>query len=170
MIKDRIQEEINKQINEEMFSAYLYLAMSADFAAKNLPGFANWMYVQYQEEMTHTMKFYNYLIERGGKVELRAIAKPQQTWESPLAAFEAAYAHEQHITGRINQMMDVAIEERDHATQIMLQWFISEQVEEEANADEIVQQLKFIEGNKHAIYMLDRELAQRTFVDETTQE
>jgi len=167
VIKDRIQEEINKQINEEMFSAYLYLAMSADFAAKNLPGFANWMHIQYQEEMSHTMKFYNYLIERGGEVELRAIEKPQKNWETPLVAFEAAYAHEQHITGRINEMMDAAIEERDHATQIMLQWFVTEQVEEEANADEIVNKLKFIEGNKHAIYMLDREMAQRVFTDET---
>jgi ferritin len=163
MINERIQAEINKQINEEMYSAYLYLSMSAYFTSINLNGFANWMTVQSQEEMIHAMKFYNFLHERNGRVELDVLAKPTFEWESPLAAFEAAYKHEQHITGRINDMMEAAVEEKDHATQIFLQWFVTEQVEEEASALEVIDKLNFIGDSKHGLYMLDREMAQRAF-------
>jgi ferritin len=162
MIKDKIQQEINKQINEEFFSAYLYLSMAAHFKSVNLNGFANWMYIQYQEEIEHGMKFFNYLDERGGKVELEAIEKPQIDWESPLAAFEAAYKHEQHITDRINSMMELAIEEHDHATQSFLKWYVDEQVEEEASTEEIVEKLRLIGESKNGLFMLDRELGQRS--------
>lgn len=160
-MKERIAQEINMQINEEMFSAYLYLAMAADFEAKNLPGFAAWMMAQYQEEMEHAMKFYHYLNERGAKVEFREIAKPQASWNSPLEAFEASLKHEKHITGRIHTMMKAAIEEEDYATQIMLQWFVSEQVEEEASVDAVVEKLKLINNSPQGIYMLDKELGAR---------
>jgi len=161
MIEKKMQEEINKQINEELFAAYLYQSMAAYFAELNLNGFTNWMDKQVKEELEHARKFYDYLIERGGRVELEAIEKPQKEWESPLAAFEAAYGHEQHVTKRINHMMDVAEELKDRATLSMLQWFIDEQVEEEASTDEYVQMLKMIGKDNRGIFMVDRELAKR---------
>ncbi len=161
MIEKRMQDEINKQINEELFAAYLYQSMAAYFEDMNLKGFVNWMDKQAKEELEHARKFYDYLVERGGRVELEAIEKPQKEWDSPLAAFEGAYAHEQHVTQRINHMMDVAEELKDRATISMLQWFIDEQVEEEANADEYVQMLKMIGHENRGLFMVDRELAKR---------
>jgi ferritin len=163
MINEKIQEAINEQIKWELYSAYLYLSMSGQFASDNLPGFANWMRVQAQEEVAHAMKFYDFINERGGRIELRAVDGPPKTWDSPLAMFQEAYSHEQIVTGRINDLMDLAREIRDHASEIFLQWFVSEQVEEEASADEVVQELKRVQDNSGALFMLDRELGQRVF-------
>ena len=163
MLKERIEKALNDQINAEIFSAYLYLSMSASFSEMNFSGFAQWMKVQASEEMVHAMKIYDFVIERGGRVTLAQIDAPETTWESPLAAFEAALKHEQYITGRINDLVDIAIEEKDHASNIFLQWFVSEQVEEEASADEIVQKLKLVGNQGNAIFMLDRELGSRVF-------
>ncbi|MDG6226170.1 MAG: ferritin [Candidatus Thermoplasmatota archaeon] len=161
MIKKNIEKAINDQINEEMFSSYLYLSMAAHFESENLPGMAKWMRVQSQEETAHAMKFFDYLVSRGGNVNLKAIAQPEKQWKSPLAAFEAAYKHEQHITGCIEKMVDLAQKEKDHATYNMLQWFIDEQVEEEENADGIVQRLKMIKDNPGMLFMMDHNLGQR---------
>ncbi len=162
MIKEKIQKSINDQINAEMYSAYLYLAMEAYFQSENLEGFANWMRAQAQEEMVHAMKFYDYVIERGGRVTLDAIEKPDAEWDSPLAAFEAAYKHEQYVTSRINDMVDLAITENDHATRNFLQWYVDEQVEEEASADAIVQKLKMVQGAPGGMFMMDSELGKRS--------
>lgn len=161
MINKKVEEAINNQINAEMFSSYLYKAMSAYFADLNLTGMAAWMDVQAQEEMTHALKFYDYIIERGGRVKLMAIEEPAFEWGSPIEAFKAAYEHEQYITGRINDLTDLAIQEKDHATMIMLQWFVTEQVEEEASVSEIVGKMEMIADSKHGIYMLDKELGGR---------
>ena len=167
MIKEKIQDALNKQINAELYSSYLYLSMSAYFESINLKGFASWMRVQTQEELVHAMKFYDYLIERGGKVVLSSIESPPTEWSSPLAIFENAYQHEQKVTGLINDLVDLAIAEKDHATNIILQWFVSEQVEEEASADEVVQKIKLMGDARGGIFMLDRELAQRVFTPPT---
>lgn len=163
MLNEKIEKALNDQINEELFSAYLYLSMSAWFETINLKGFANWMNVQNQEEQFHAMKIFNFINERGGTVKLQAIKEPQISWKSPLDAFEAAYKHEQHITGRINDLVHLAMDEKDRATQIFLEWFVTEQVEEEAAADEIIQNLKLVGDQGQGIFMLDRELGQRTF-------
>jgi ferritin len=164
MISKKIEDALNNQIREEMFSAYLYLSMSAWFQTLNLKGFANWMMVQNQEEIVHATKIFNFISERNGTVKLQKIDQPQHEWKSPLEAFEAAYKHEQHITGCINDLVHLAVEERDRATQVFLDWFVNEQVEEEANADDIVQNLKLVDNNGHGILMLDREFGQRVFV------
>jgi len=163
MISEKIQDAFNKQINAETFSAYLYLSMAAYFDEMNLGGFSTWMKCQAQEEMVHAMKFYDFIIERGGRVKLTAIGAPEISWASPLAAFEAAYSHEQLVSSLINNLVDLAIEERDHASKPFLDWFVTEQVEEEATADGVVQQLKLIEGAPQGLFMLDRELGQRVF-------
>lgn len=156
-----IEKSLNDQINAELYSAYLYLSMAAYFESENLPGFAKWMMVQNQEETMHAMKFYNYINERNGRVALKSIAEPPAKWKSPLEVFEATYKHEQVVTGRINDLVNLAIEEKDHATGVLLQWFVTEQVEEEKNADEIIQKLKCISDSPAGLYMLDKELGQR---------
>lgn len=161
MINKKIEAAINNQINAEMFSAYLYKAMSAYFSDINLTGMAAWMNLQAQEEMTHALKFYDYIIERGGRVKLMAIEEPAFEWSSPIDAFKASYEHEQYITSRINELADLAIKEKDHATGIMLQWFVTEQVEEEANVSEIVSKMEMIADSKNGLYMLDKELGGR---------
>ena len=163
MIQQKMIDAINKQINEEMFSAYLYLSMSAYFESIGLKGFANWMMVQYQEEVEHAMKFYNYLLSQGADIKLYAIAEPQQKWESPLDAFEATLKHEQHITKCINDLVDIAEELKDRATYNFLQWYIDEQVEEEENDREIIDKLKLIGDSKNGLFMLDKELAERSY-------
>lgn len=163
MLKTSLEKAINEQINAEMYSAYLYLSMAAYFEEQNLPGFANWMRVQFEEEQFHAMKFFDYVNERGGRVKLGAIEQPQIEWDSPIAAFEATYEHEQHVTSLINNLMDLAIEERDHAMKSFLNWYIDEQVEEEANVTSLLDQLKLIDGKGHGMLMLDIELAQRSF-------
>jgi ferritin len=162
-IGTKFADAINKQINAELYSAYLYLSMAAYFQKQNLPGFANWMRVQAQEEMVHVMKFYNYLIERQGAVKLMAIDGPPTDWNGPLAVFQDSYKHEQKVTGLINGLMDVAMAEKDHAGTIFMQWFVNEQVEEEASADAVVQQLKLMANAPGGLYMLDKELAARVF-------
>lgn len=163
MLSAKIQDAMNDQVNAEFFSAYLYLSMAAYFDDLNLTGMAQWMRGQTQEEMLHAMKFFDHINERGGRVTLEALDKPQAEWDSPLAAFEAALAHEQHITGRVNSLVSLAAEENDRATDIFLQWFVSEQVEEEAAADDIVQKLKMFGAAPQALYMIDKDLGSRVF-------
>lgn len=168
MISTKIQDAINDQINYELYSAYIYLSMSAYYQSINLPGFANWMHVQAQEEMFHVMKFYGYVNERGGRVKLTTIEGPETEWENPAAAFKDALAHEQKVTARINNLVNMAIEERDHASNIFLQWFITEQVEEEANAEAIIRQLELIGNDKSGLFMIDRELGTRVYTPPAT--
>ncbi|MCD4713889.1 MAG: ferritin [Clostridiales bacterium] len=164
MINPRLEEAINKQINAELYSAYLYLSMAAYFEDANLPGFANWMRVQFEEEQFHGMRFLNYLVERGGRVKLEAIEKPRFEWNSVLEVFEETLEHEKHVTALINNIADIAEEEKDRATRNLLIWFIDEQVEEEGAAEKIINELKMIGGEGHGMLMLDREFAARTFV------
>ena len=163
MLSKKMQEALNDQINAEYYSSYLYLAMAAYCDTVHLQGFANWLRVQTEEEMAHVLKFFDFVLERNGQVELKAIEAPPSQWESPLAIFEATLKHEQYVTGRINKLVDLAIAESDHATNSFLQWFVNEQVEEEATADGILQQLKLMQNAPGGLFMLDRELASRTF-------
>jgi ferritin len=163
MIKEKIREALNQQLNAEFFSSYLYLSMASYFESINLKGFANWMRVQTQEELVHAMKFYDFIIERGGQALLSPIEGPPTEWESPLAVFEHAYEHEQKVTGLINNLVDLSIAEQDHATNNFLQWFVAEQVEEEASADEVVQKIKLMGDASGGLFMIDQELAQRVF-------
>jgi ferritin len=164
MLSPKIEKALNDQINAEMFSAYLYLSMVAYFQEKNLSGFAQWMTVQNEEETFHAMKFFRYVSERGGRVTLDAIEKPQFEWESPLAAMEAALSHEGYITGRINDLVNLALEEKDHATASFLRWFVDEQVEEEDNVNEVVQKLRMVGSDGGGLFMMDRDMATRVFV------
>ena len=169
MINKKMEKALNEQVNAELYSAYLYLSMEAYFKSLNLKGFANWMMVQTQEEVSHAMKIYGFIDERGGRITLKPIEGPQTKWDSPLAAFEAVYEHEQKVTSLINNLVNLAIEEKDHATNSFLQWFVNEQVEEEASADELVQQLKMMEKAPGGMFMLDRELGQRVFTPPATE-
>jgi ferritin len=161
MLDPKMHDAINDQINAEMFSAYLYLAMSAWCESVNLQGSAVWFMSQAQEEMIHAMKFYNFILERGGEVELKQIKKPQKSWKSVMEAFEAALEHEKYITGRINNLVNLAIELKDHASNQMLQWYVAEQVEEEDNATKVIQKLKLVEKTPGGLYMIDKELGLR---------
>jgi ferritin len=163
MISDTMQKSINDQINAELFSAYLYLAMEAYFQSKGLAGFASWMRVQTQEEMVHAMKMYDFINARNGRVELQEIAKPPLEWASPLDAFEAAYLHETAVTSLINKLVDLAIEESDHATNNFLQWFVAEQVEEEQSTGTVVDKLKLLGKSTEGLFQLDKELGTRVF-------
>ncbi len=167
MISKKIQEAINHQINKEFWSAYLYLSMSAYFEDQNLPGFANWMRIQFQEETSHAMKLFDYVHDRGGKVELKPIEDVKKVWDGVLNVFEETYKHEQEVTNSINKLMNIAIEEKDHATMNLLQWFVDEQVEEEATVDQIIHQLKMVDGKGHGLFMMDNEFKGRQFVDDT---
>lgn len=167
MINKKVENAINKQINAELWSAYLYLSMSSYFTSIGLSGFANWMRIQWQEETAHALIFFDYVNERGGKADLKAIDDVPKKWASPLAAFEEVLKHEQKVTSLINNLMDIAIDEKDHATKSKLQWFVDEQVEEEANAQAIIDNLKLIGGKGDGLLLLDRELKQRVFVDPT---
>jgi len=169
MISKKMEKALNEQVNAELFSAYLYLSMEAYFKSLNLEGFANWMRVQTQEEITHAMKIYEFIDERGGRIILKAIDGPDTEWDSPLAVFEAVYKHEQKVTGLINNLVNLAIEEKDHATNTFLQWFVNEQVEEESSADQMVQQLKMMDNAPGGMFMLDRELGQRVFTPPATE-
>jgi ferritin len=163
MISKKMEKALNGQLNAELYSAYLYLSMAAYFESADLAGFANWMRVQVQEERFHAMKFYDYIIERGGRVTLGPIEAPPSDWDSPLAVFEATLTHEQMVTGLINDLMDVAREEKDNASEIFLQWFVNEQVEEEDNVGKVLGQLKLIKDSPQALFMIDREMGQRVF-------
>jgi len=161
MIDKEMLARINDQINKELYSAYLYLSMTAYFESANLAGFAHWMRVQANEEMEHAMKFYDYVYDRGGQVVLEAIEKPPAEFDSPLDVFTKVYAHEQKVTGLINGLYKLALEKSDYPSQTFLHWFIDEQVEEEKNADAIVQRLKLVGEKAHGLLLLDRELAAR---------
>jgi ferritin len=163
MINKKMEKAINEQINAEFYSAYLYLAMSTHFAAEGLAGFATWMRMQVQEEMFHAMKMYDFLNERGGRVVLAAINQPPADWKSPLDVFEKVAAHEVKVTGMINDLVNLALTEKDHATYIFLQWFVTEQVEEEASASGVRQKLKLIGKDASGLFVLDREMGQRVF-------
>lgn len=167
MINVRLEEAINKQINAEFYSAYLYLSMSAYFEEINLPGFANWMRIQFEEEQFHALKLLDYLAERGGRVALDAIEKPKFEWCGAIEVFEETLAHERHVTSLINDLAEVAEQEKDRATRNLLTWFIDEQVEEESGVETILNQLKLINGEGHGMLMLDREFATRVFTPPT---
>ncbi|AEH24378.1 ferritin [Pyrococcus yayanosii] len=161
MLSERMLKALNEQINKELFSAYFYLGIAAYFKDKGLEGFAKWMEAQAEEELGHAMRIYDYVFNRGGKVELYEIEKPKQDFESPLKAFEAVYLHEVGVTQSIFKLVELAQEENDHATYNFLQWFVEEQVEEEASTKAILDKLKIIGDNPQALFMLDRELGQR---------
>ena len=167
MLSKKIEKAINDQINAEFWSAHLYLSMSAWFSEQNLPGFSNWMYVQYKEEDTHALKFFRYVNERGGRVILQPIAELPAEWKSPVDAFQQTLDHERVVTSRIYKIMELALEEKDYATVSFLQWYVNEQVEEEATAEDYLNKLKMIEKNPAGMYALDNELGARTFVDAT---
>lgn len=161
MIKSRMQEALNEQIKHELESAYLYLSMVAYFKSEGLDGMAQWMLAQSQEEVAHAMRFFDHISEREGRVELLQLAQPQKQWSSSLEAFKAAYEHEQFITGTIDNLVKIAEEEGDNPAKIMLQWFVSEQVEEEASTKKVVDLLERIGDSGHALVTVDRELAGR---------
>lgn len=163
MISQTLQDAINEQIAFEISSALIYKAMQAYFEAEDLPGFANWMDVQYQEELFHANKFFNYVCEVGGRAAMLPFEGARNDYASPLEAFRTALGHEQIVTSRIGKLMDLARLENDHAAQIMLQWFITEQIEEEASAGLIIRKLERVEGDGRGLLMLDQELAQRVF-------
>lgn len=163
MVGERMHEALVKQLNAELYSAYLYLSMGAHFQAVNLSGFANWMRVQAQEELLHAMKFYDFINSRGSRVRLLSVEAPPGEWKTPLAAFEDVLRHEQKVTGLINDLINLAIEDRDHATNNFLQWFVTEQVEEESSANEVVQKLKLAGDSAGSLFMLDQELGRRVF-------
>jgi ferritin len=162
MLSEKMENALNGQLNAEMYSGYLYLSMNAYFKSINLDGFANWMHYQAQEELAHAMKFYDFIISRGGRVKLAQVDAPPNTWDSPLAIFEATLEHEQKVTGLINDLVELALAEHDHASNIFLQWFVSEQVEEEENVGGVLEQLKLMGEAKGGLFMMDRELAKRS--------
>ncbi len=170
MLTGRMVGELNEQMNAELYSAYLYVGMAAWFDAEGLSGMGAWMRAQAQEETFHAFKFYHYIDERGGRVQLSAIEEPPAEWDSPLAVFRHVAEHEANVTSLINGLVDSAEEEHDHATRAFLQWFVSEQIEEEASADEIVTRLERIGDSGNGLVMLDRELGQRTFTPPTQEE
>ena len=167
MLPQSLQDRINLQINREIYSEYLYLSMAAYCEAQGLSGFANFFKIQVQEEHFHAMRFFDFVHERGGRVVLDAIAQPKVDFNSALEVFELSYKHEQFITKSINELMDLAIKENDHATRSFLNWFVDEQVEEESNMDTIINHLRLIDGKGHGMLMLDRELAGRVFTPPT---
>jgi len=164
MLSKKIEKALNEQLNKEMYSAYLYMSMSAHSTNIGLSGFANWFMVQYHEEMEHAMKIYNYINEQGGKVKLMAIDEPPSVFKGPMDMFQKTLKHEQFITKSINDLMDLAIKEKDHATQIFLQWFVTEQIEEEGNDNEIIDKLKLAGDKGNGLFMIDKELGARVYI------
>ncbi len=164
MINERIEKNINDQMNFEIYSAYIYKAMGAYCDSLDLTGFANWFKIQVEEEMFHADKMYNYLLERGGRPYFFKIDEPPKDWESLNAAFEHALKHEKLVTDRINKIMIAAIEENDFATRSFLNWFVDEQVEEEANVDTILKKLKLLNNSGHGLFMMDKDMAARVFI------
>lgn len=165
MIHKEVLDALNAQINAESYSAYFYLSMSAYFENIGLPGFAHWMKIQYQEESAHALKFFNYVTDRNGKVVLQAIDQVPVDFDSIVDVFEKTLTHEIHVTSLINNLVEVSIKVKDHASQSFLKWFVDEQVEEESNVEKILATLKLINGQGNGIFMMDRELSQRVFVD-----
>jgi len=163
MLKKKMEEALNDQINKELYSAYLYLSMSAYSEHIGLPGFANWFMIQYKEEVDHAMKIYNYINDQGGQVKLKAIDEPTTEFRNALDMFQKTLAHEQFITKSINELVELGIKEKDHATQIFLQWFVTEQIEEEKNDNDILAKLKLAGDKGSGLFMIDKELAARVY-------
>lgn len=163
-----LETALNEQLNAELYSSYLYLSMSSYFSDAGLSGFANWMRVQAQEELAHAMMFYDYIVQRGGRVVLKQVAGPQTEWESPLDATKGVLEHEQKVTSLINNLVDLAIMEKDHATNSFLQWFVREQVEEEDAANEVLNKLRLIGGEGNGMFIIDKDLALRVYTPPTT--
>lgn len=164
-MNSKIEKALNDQINFELYSSYIYMAMASYFRSLSLSGFAHWMEIQVKEELAHALKLYNYITERGGIAVFDAIAKPPQSWESPTDVFKHSHEHEQIVTSRMHEIVDLSIKEKDHTTNAHIQWYLNEQVEEESKVLGIYQQLKFANNSPQALLMFDRELAQRIFVD-----
>jgi ferritin len=161
MLNKKLEDAINEQINKELYSAYLYLSMSAYGESQSLPGFAGWMRAQAQEEVDHAMRLFDHVTARGGRVVLKAIEMPPPVWKSPLEMFEEVLQHERKITGLINRLYELAVNEKDYATQMELQWFVTEQVEEEESAGQIVEQLRKVGDQPMGLLMVDRQLGER---------
>jgi len=168
MITKKMEEALNGQVNAEFYSSYLYLSMAGYFESIGLKGFANWMHVQFQEEQFHTMKLHGYIFERGGKVTLNAIEAPPSDWDSPVAVFEATLKHEQKVTGLINDLVYLTRQEKDNASEIFLQWYVNEQVEEEDNVNTVLGQLKLVKDSPQGMFIMDKEMAQRIFTPPIT--
>jgi ferritin len=168
MLSKKMETAFNDQIAAEFYSAHLYLAMAAYLADSDLPGFANWMRIQYQEEVFHGMKMFDFVIERDGRALVKSWEEPQAQWKDPIDVFTEVYKHEQKVTSLIHNLVDIALEEKDHATYSFLQWFVDEQVEEEAAAKGILQQLKMLGDSKSGLFQVDRELGSRVFTPPTT--
>lgn len=164
MLSKKMEEALNDQLHFELYSSYIYFAMASYLDSLDLNGFTNWMQVQVKEELVHVMKFYTFINERNSRVVLQAVDNPGKDWESPLAVFQAALEHEQKVTARINNLINLALEEKDHATNHFLQWFVNEQVEEEASVNAVIQQLKLAGKEGPGLFMIDRELGTRVFV------
>ena len=169
MLSKKMENALNEQINKEMYSAYLYMAMSAHSTSIGLPGFANWFMVQYQEEMEHAMKIYNYVNDQSGKIHLKTIEEPPSSFKDPMEMFQKTLKHEQFVTKSINTLMDLAIKENDHATQIFLQWFVTEQIEEEGNDNDIIAKLE-LAGEGNGLFMIDKELTTRIYTPPAKEE
>jgi len=168
MISKKMVQALNKQVNNEIYSAYLYLSMSSYTNFIGLKGAANWFMVQYQEEMFHAMKMYDYVNSQGDHTQLAAIAAPPTEFGTLLSMFEQTLKHEQFITNCINELMDLAIKEKDHATQIFLQWYVTEQIEEEGNDNDIIAKLKLVGDSPQGLMMVDRDLAARVYTPPAT--
>ncbi len=158
MISEKMQEALNEQVNKEFYSAYMYLAMSAYSNTIGLPGFANWMRMQYEEEIMHVTKMYDYIQDQGGVVTLKAIEQPPLEYGTPVEVFEQTLEHEQYVTSLIHKLMDLAVQEKDYATQTFLQWYVTEQVEEEANVNDILSPLRMVGEDKGGLMMIDQQL------------
>ena len=163
MLSNKLHDALNAQINAEFWSAYLYLSMSMDAEAKGMKGLANWFYIQFQEEQAHARIFMNYVLSRDAEVKLAPIAEVRTSWDSALQMFEETLAHEKKVTAMIHNLAAIAAEDKDYASSNMLVWFIDEQIEEEENARGMIQSFEAVEGNKFGLYMLDKELAARTY-------
>lgn len=161
MLSKEMETALNEQVNKEFYSAYLYLAMAGWFAERNLPGFARWMRLQFQEEQMHALRLFDFVLDRGGKPALSAVAAVPRDWANPLAIFEFTLEHEREVSASINRLVDLAIKQSDHASNAHLQWFVNEQVEEEASVDAVVQQLRLVGEAGPGLFMIDRELGQR---------
>lgn len=163
MFNKKIEDAIIDQINYEMYSGYIYLSMASYFESVNLKGFANWMRIQVQEENFHAMKMFDFVLERGGRPLLKAIGEPKNDWKDAIECFKVALEHEESVTSRINNLLELAVAEKDHATANFLQWYVAEQVEEESSVSEILEQLKMIDGKGSGMFMIDKELKARVF-------
>ncbi len=163
MLSKKMEKALNEQINKEMYSAYLYMSMSSFSTNKGLPGFANWFMVQYKEEMEHAMKIYDYVNSQGGKVKLMTIDEPPSDFKDPMDMFQKTLKHEKYVTQCINELVDLSIKEKDYATQIFLQWFVTEQIEEEGNDNEIISKLELAGSKGNGLFMIDKELGTRVY-------